>query len=68
MFPLYCENFMKDTICDNENRQCMTSNCILCKDKLTCVFIDDIPPAKLRILVSWYYWESNNNGQLEKNK
>ena len=39
IFPLYCENFMKDTVCDIENRQSMTSNHVLCKDKLICVFM-----------------------------
>ena len=65
-FPLCGEKFMNGTVCDIENRQCMTSNCMSCKDKLANVFIDDIPLAKLRRLVSWYYLESNSNDQLEK--
>ena len=67
-FLLYGEVFVKSCVCDTTIRECITSNCVLCKTKFQTTYLDEIEKKHLRAAVTWYQWEKGEDGQIEKNK
>ncbi len=59
---------MQDCVWNLDSKQCMSSNCALCKNKFDQIFLNEIPMNLFNTPSTWYYWEKNDADQLEKKK
>ena len=57
VFPLYSKEFVALCVCEIDSKVCMSSNCVLCKNKFKSVFVDAINHESLQKEASWNIWE-----------